>query len=110
TPDGGTVVCATQYNFVSQSGRSADCQKHGPGFVAYSVRTGKPARVLYRYSKQCTSGVASTAWLDVSARHVIGAVRFPSASGALDTGQLGLITKSGGFRPLKLPKAVIPAD
>jgi hypothetical protein len=110
TPDGGTVVCATQYNFVSQSGPSADCLKHGPGFIAYSVRTGKPVRVLYRYTKPCTSGIASTVWLDASAAHVIGAVRFPSGSGALDAGELGVITRAGGFQPVKLPKAVIPAD
>ncbi|HTR90269.1 MAG TPA: hypothetical protein VMI73_00835 [Trebonia sp.] len=110
TPDGGIVACATQYNFVSQSGPSADCPKHGPGFIAYSVRTGKPARVLYRYSKPCTSGIANTVWLDASASHVIGAVRFPSASDAVDTGELGVITRTGGFQPVKLPKAVIPAD
>ncbi len=108
TPDGGTVVCATQYNLVSRSGPSADCLLHGPGFIAYSVRTGKPVRTLYRYSRPCTSGFANTVWLDASASHVIGAVRFPSASGALYTGQLGVITRAGGFQPIKLPKAIIP--
>ncbi|TVZ01293.1 hypothetical protein EAS64_34000 [Trebonia kvetii] len=110
TPDGGTVVCATQYSFVSQSGRSADCLKYEPGFIAYSVRTGKPVRVLYRSSKPCTAGIANTVWLDASARHVIGAVRFPSVSGALDAGELGVITQARGFQQIKLPKAVIPAD
>jgi hypothetical protein len=110
TPDGRSVVCATQYGFLVGGGSAAGCAKHGPRFVVYSVRTGKPVRVVYQYPGPCTSGLANVLWTDASASLVIGAVRFPDASGTLGTGQLGVMTKAGGFQPIKLPKTVIPVD
>ena len=71
TPDGGTVVCATQANYVS-SGSPTDCGRIGPMFVAYSASTGKRLRVLYQYAGACDEGVDTVLWSDDSARHAIG--------------------------------------
>ena len=80
TPDGGTVVCATQItNSFSTSSSGAiqetkptDCGKDGPKFVAYSATTGKLLHVLYQYTGACNQGVDTVLWSDASARHVIG--------------------------------------
>ena len=80
TPDGGTVVCATQITdsfSTSSSGsprltKPTDCGKNGPMFVAYSAATGERLRVLYQYTGACNEGVETVLWSDNSARHVIG--------------------------------------
>jgi hypothetical protein len=72
TPDGGTVVCATQENY-PPTRSPADCGgENGPMFVAYSAATGKRLRVLYQYTGTCSSAVYTVLWSDDSARHVIG--------------------------------------
>ena len=51
--------------------------------------------------------------MDASASRVIGALMFPTNSPDLElltVGRLGLITKAGGFQPIKLPKAVTAQD
>jgi hypothetical protein len=75
TPDGGTVVCATQANYPSPipPATATGCGgKNGPMFVAYSAATGKLLRVLYQYTGACDQGVDTVLWSDDSARHVIG--------------------------------------
>jgi hypothetical protein len=81
SPDGGTVVCATQITesfSVSPSGgapretKPKDCGKDGPMFVAYSTATGERLRVLYQYTGACSEGVDTVLWSDNSARYVIG--------------------------------------
>jgi hypothetical protein len=71
TPDGGTVVCATQVNPPGATA-TTDCGKNGPMFVAYSAATGQRLRVLYQYTGACKSATDTVLWSDGSARHVIG--------------------------------------
>ena len=71
TPDGGTVVCATQANWLHIA-PTTDCGKNGPMFAAYSTATGKLLRVLYQYTGTCDEGIDTVLWTDDSARHVIG--------------------------------------
>jgi len=75
TPDGGTVVCATQANYLPDypPATATSCGgKSGPMFVAYSAVTGKLLRVLYQYTGACDAGVDTVLWSDDSARHVVG--------------------------------------
>jgi hypothetical protein len=75
TPDGGTVVCATQVDYpplLRGSTAPTDCAKNEPMFVAYSAATGKRLRDLYQYTGACDSAVYTVLWADDSARHVIG--------------------------------------
>jgi hypothetical protein len=73
TPDGGTVVCATQINPLGGGGSAMDCGgKNGPMFIAYSTATGKRLRVLYQYTGSCDSAVDTVLWSDAAAKHVIG--------------------------------------
>jgi hypothetical protein len=79
TPDGGTVVCATQKTstIVSSAAgprlvKPADCGKTGPMYVAYSAVTGKRLRVLYEYTGTCAEASETVLWADASAQHVIG--------------------------------------
>jgi hypothetical protein len=109
TPDGGTVVCGTQYAFISGAGSNAGCAQDGPGFTAYSVRTGKPVRVLYKYQGTCSNGLSYVLWTDASARYVIGATEINLSSRAKHAGQLGVIA-DGHISPLKLPGSVSPTD
>ena len=109
TPDGGTVVCGTQYAFVSGAGSSAGCAQDGPGFTAYSVRTGKPVRVLYKYTGPCSNGLSYVLWTGASARYVIGVTEINPYSGGKPSGQLGVIT-DGHISLLKLPKSVSLTD
>jgi hypothetical protein len=109
TPDGGTVVCGTQYAFISGAGSNAGCAQDGPGFTAYSVRTGKPVRVLYKYTGPCSNGLSYVLWTGASARYVIGVTEINPYSGGKPTGQLGVIT-DGRISLLKLPKSVSPTD
>jgi hypothetical protein len=71
TPDGGTVVCATQVNYLHLT-PTTNCGKNGPMFVAYSAATGKLLRVLYQYTGACDEALDTVLWTDDSARHVIG--------------------------------------
>jgi hypothetical protein len=88
TPDGETVVCATQKTdtLVSSAGgprlvKPADCGKTGPMYVAYSAVTGKRLRVLYQYTGTCDEASETVLWADASAQHVVGEqeVRTPDA-------------------------------
>jgi hypothetical protein len=108
TPDGRTVICAAQYAFLLGSGTNAGCANSGLEFTAYSVRTGKPVRVLYRYQGACHNGLTSVLWTDAAASTIIGAVQTDVANqGGKQAGQLGVIT-DGHIRLLKLPKSVSP--
>jgi hypothetical protein len=71
TPDGGTVVCATDAN-VGFPPSPAGCGTNGPMLVAYSAATGQRLRVLYQYTGPCQSGSNTVLWSDDSARHVVG--------------------------------------
>jgi hypothetical protein len=71
TPDGGTVVCATDANYGFPPS-PAGCGTNGPMFVAYSAATGQRLRVLYQYTGPCQSGSNTVLWSDDSARHVVG--------------------------------------
>jgi hypothetical protein len=109
TPDGGTAICGTQYAFVDGGpGTDAGCANGGLEFTAYSVRTGKPVRVLYQYRGACHNGLSSVLWTDASATEIIGATQIDIANqGGKQAGQLGVIT-DGHIRLLKLPKSVSP--
>jgi hypothetical protein len=72
TPDGGTVVCATQINFYSLTRPADGCGNNQPMFVAYAASAGQRPRVLYQYPGACESGMDTVLWSDASARHVIG--------------------------------------
>jgi hypothetical protein len=107
TPDGGTVTCATTYGFGGLTGTDAGCANGGLEVTAYSARTGRPVRVLYKFRDACSDGLAAVPWTDPSASYIIGATEtdLPGATGMPHAGQLGVIT-DGHFRPLKLPKSV----
>jgi hypothetical protein len=111
TPDGGTVVCGTQYAFADGGpGTAAGCANGGLEFTAYPVRTGKPVRVLYKYQYRgaCHGGLSSPLWTDASATEIIGATQIDVANeGGRQAGQIGVIA-DGHIRLLKLPKSVSP--
>lgn len=110
TPDGGTVVCGSHYDSLTPPGASAGCANGGLGFTAYSVRTGQPIRVLYRYPGTCSNGQAFVAWTDASATSIIGITETDIANtGGRQADQLGVIT-NGHIRLLKLPASVPPFD
>jgi hypothetical protein len=107
TPDGGTVICATQYGFGGRAGgTNAGCGGGGLEFTAYSVRTGKPIRVLYRFLGACHDGISTLQWTNASATEIIGATQINVANeGGKAASQLGVIT-DGHIRLLTLPKSV----
>jgi hypothetical protein len=108
TPDGGTVICPTQYAFVTGAGTNAGCANGGLEYISYSVRTGKPVGVLYRYRGACHNGISTLQWTNASGTEIIGATAIDVADeGGKQTGQLGVIT-DGHIRLLKLPKSVSP--
>jgi hypothetical protein len=109
TPDGGTVICGTQYAFVyGGPGTNAGCVNGGLEFTAYSVRTGKPVRVMYQYRAACRNGFSRVLWTNDSGTEIIGATQIDIANqGGKQTGQLGVIT-GGRISLLKLPKTVSP--
>ena len=109
TPDGGTVICATQYGLAGGAGTNAGCANGGLKFTAYSARTGKPVRVLYQYRGACSNGLAAVLWAGSSARDIIGVTEtdFIGGTSIASAGQVGVIT-DGHLRPLKLPKSVSP--
>jgi hypothetical protein len=110
TPDGETAICATQYDFLSSGGSDSGCASGGLEFIAYSVRTGKPVRVLYQYRGACHNGISVLPWTDASAETIIGATDINLANeGGKQASQLGVIT-DGHFRPLKISKSVSPWD
>ena len=111
TPDGGTVTCATTYGYGGLTGTDAGCANGGLEVTAYSARTGKPVRVLYKFRDACSDGLAAVLWTDSSARYIIGATEtdLPGTTNTPHAGQLGVIT-NGHFRPLRLPKSVSPKD
>jgi hypothetical protein len=107
TPDGGTVTCGTQYGYSGGTGTNAGCANGGLEVTAYSARTGRPVRVLYKFRGACSDGLAAVLWTDPSARYIIGATEtdLPGTNDMPHAGQLGVIT-DGHFRPLELPKSV----
>jgi len=105
TPDGGTVVCGTQYDLVSGNGSSAGCPRGGLEFTAYSVLTGKPARVLYQYRGACSNGWTFVPWLAASATEIIGEIEANPHSGGKPVDQVGVIT-NGHIRLFKIAKSV----
>lgn len=111
TPDGGTATCATQYGYTAGSPSSASCSNGGLEVTAYSARTGRPVRVLYKFRDACSDGLAAVLWTDSSARSIIGATEtnLPGTTNIPHAGQLGVIT-DGHFRALKLPKTVSLKD
>jgi hypothetical protein len=110
TPDGGTVICGTQYALVSGAGTNAGCANGGLEFTAYSVRTGKLIRVLYQYQGACHNGISDLLWTGSSASSIVGATVINVADqGGKQGGQLGVIS-DGHIRLFKLAKSVSPAD
>jgi hypothetical protein len=110
SPDGGTVVCGTQYAFVDGGpGTNAGCANGGLEFTAYSVRTGKPVRVLYQYRGACHNGISMVLWMNAAGTEIIGSIQTDIANeGGQHAGQVGVMS-GGNIRPLKLPKSV-PTD
>jgi hypothetical protein len=109
TPDGGTVICGTQYNeSTDDRGTDAGCASAGLEFTAYSARTGKPVRVLYKYQGPCSNGETAVLWTDSSARYVIGVTETNLGNGEPGR-QLGVIN-DGRIRLLKLPASARQAN
>jgi hypothetical protein len=111
TPDGGTVICGTQYNeSTDDRGTDAGCASAGLEFTAYSARTGKPVRVLYKYQGPCSNGETAVLWTDSSARYVIGATETNLGNQAgKPARQLGVIN-DGHIRLFKLPQSILATD
>ncbi len=111
TPDGGTVICGTQYAFVDGGpGTNAGCANGGLEFTAYSVRTGKPVRVLYQYQGPCSNGETAVLWMNASGTEIIGATQTDVANqGGQHAGQVGVMT-GGHIRLLKLPEERAPHE
>jgi hypothetical protein len=106
-PDGGTVVCGTQYSLVDGGpGTNAGCANGGLVFTAYSVRTGKPVRVVYRYPGPCHNGINWVLWMNASGTEMIGATEIDVANqGGKQVNQIGVIA-DGHIHPLRVPKSV----
>jgi hypothetical protein len=107
TPDGGTVICASQYAALyGGAGTKAGCADGGLEFTAYSARTGRLIHVLYRYRGACANGISTVHWTDDSGSEIIGATQTDMENqGGKQTGQVGVIT-DGRIRLLKLSKSV----
>jgi hypothetical protein len=107
SPDGGTIVCGTQYAFVDGGqGTNAGCANGGLVFTAYSVRTGTPVRVLYRYPGPCHNGINEVLWMNASGTEMIGATEIDVANeGGTQVNQIGVIA-DGHIHPLRVPKSV----
>lgn len=109
SPGGGTVVCGTQYAFVDGGpGTDAGCANGGLEFTAYSVRTGKPVRVVYQYRGACHNGISMVLWMNASGTEIIGSTQTDIANeGGQHAGQVGVMT-GGRIRLLTLPTSVPP--
>jgi hypothetical protein len=107
SPDGGTIVCGTQYALVDGGpGTNAGCANGGLVFTAYSVRTGKPVRVLYQNPGPCHNGLNEVLWMNASGTEIIGATVIDLANqGGKQVIQIGVIA-GGHIRPLRVPKSV----
>jgi hypothetical protein len=107
SPDGGTIVCGTQYALVDGGpGTNAGCANGGLVFTAYSVRTGKPVRVLYQNPGPCHNGLNEVLWMNASGTEIIGATVIDLANqGGKQVNQIGVIA-DGHIRPLRVPKSV----
>jgi hypothetical protein len=109
-PDGGTVVCGTQFAVFNGPADNAGCANGGLEFTSYSVATGKPERVLYRYQSRgaCFDGLADPLWTGSSGSSIVGATEINIGNqGGKQVDQLGVIT-DGRIRLLKLPSSVSP--
>jgi hypothetical protein len=69
SPDGETFLCGLEV--VPVNPPINNCNLMGPELLAYSVRTGKIVRVLYRNRSECGLGVVVPLWANPSARDVI---------------------------------------
>jgi hypothetical protein len=110
-PDGGTVVCGTQFAVFNGPTDNAGCANGGLEFTAYSVATGQPERVLYRFQTRgtCVDGLADPLWTGPSGSPMVGATEINIGSqGGKQVDQIGVIT-DGRIRLLKLPSSVSPA-
>jgi hypothetical protein len=105
TPDGGTVVCGTQYDLVSGNGSSTGCPQGGLEFTAYSAATGKPIRVLYQYRGACANGWTFVPWTSASATEIIGEIETNRGGRGKPADQIGVIT-NGHIRLFKIAKNV----
>jgi hypothetical protein len=107
SPDGGTIVCGTQYSLVDGGpGTNAGCANGGLVFTAYSARTGKPVRVLYQNPGPCHNGLNTVRWMNPSGTEIIGATVIDLANqGGKQVNQIGVIA-DGHIRPLRVPKSV----
>jgi hypothetical protein len=109
TPDGGTAICATQYDSGTVPGNNASCANGGLKFIAFPLPALKPSRVLYQSREPCNNGESFTLWTDASASSIIGATWInPHDASGKEAVQVGVIT-GRRFRPLNLAKSV-PSD
>ena len=107
TPDGATVICATQYDSTG-GGQATEkgCASGGLAFIAYSARTGRPVRVLDKYLGPCTSGQSDVLWTNASGSVFIGQTEInPTSQSGKEVDIVGAIT-DGRLRPFKLPASV----
>jgi hypothetical protein len=102
TPDGGTVVCATQVNYPPPTS-AAGCGKDQPMFVAYSAVTGKRLHVLYQHTGACYSGVDTVLWSDASAQHVIGETQITSQGNPPESTDRYGVAAAGQFAKFAVP-------
>ena len=109
TPDDGTAVCGTQDALWTGTGSDTGCANGRLELTAYSVRTGRLARVLYQYRGACHNGVSYLLWTDASASSLIEETMINVGNaGGKQAVQIGAIT-GGHLRPLKIAKSVFPA-
>jgi hypothetical protein len=106
TPDGGTVVCATQTNSYGRNPLSGppsqgSCGDNQPMLVAYSASTGQRLRVLYQYPGACKSGEDTVLWSDASARHVIAESDLDVGGDPVDGYGVAI---AGGFAKIRIAK------
>ena len=106
TPDGRTALCGTENSVLTSGGTSAGCAAGGLRLIAYSVRTGRPVRVLYRYTGACKYGYATVLWAGAAARDSIVALEFEAVGPAAKQGGLLGVVSDGRLRPLPLAKSV----
>jgi hypothetical protein len=107
TPDGTTVICATQYD--NPAGRAAadkGCADRGLEFIAYSARTGKPVRILGAYGGPCNNGQSFVLWTGSSANAVITTTVINPGNQGGPEKDLVVVISDGHFRLLKLAAGV----
>lgn len=110
TPDGGTVLCGTQYGSWTAVGTSAGCSNGALEFIGYSLRGARAVRVSYQYRGSCANGLTDILWTNPSGSSFVGAIEVNlTAHIGKQSGQLGVIA-NGRPHPLNLPKTISPQD